>query len=292
MADAHLSEPSAVHGIVTDSSSQITDELTERFGVEVVPLIVTIDGTEYLEGVQLDADDFYAHFAGGRTPEVSTSQPSPGAFGETYRRLADRGCTEIWSVHIAEAMSGTVGAARLAARDAAVPVHVVDTGSASFGVSICVWATAVALGRGGNVDDVRRRIDGLVARLGTAFMVGVPQLTERGGRIAELDLDGGDIPVLAMHAGQVEVLDRVSTVEDTVDVMSTYARSWLEREPGGVTVAIGTADEPSRDLSERLDVALRGIDGIDDVIHYRVGPSVGAHTGPGTFGLFVFPTIR
>lgn len=287
-----MSPPSRVPGIVTDSSSQITADLVERFGIAVVPLVVTVDGIEYLEREQLDADGFYAHFEHGQRPEVSTSQPSPGSFGEAYGRLVDRGCTEIWSLHIAEAMSGTVGAARLAARDASVPVHVVDTGSASFGVAVCVWATAVALRRGANDDDVRRRVDGLVARLGTAFMVGVPHLTERGGRATGIDLEGDGVPVVAMNAGRVEVLDRVSTVEDTVDVMSTYARSWIEREPAGITVAIGTADAPSRPLADRLDRALRGLTGVDDVIHYRVGPSVGAHTGPGTFGLFVFPTIR
>jgi DegV family protein with EDD domain len=281
-----------VHGIVTDSSSQITADLVERFEIAVVPLVVTIDGTEHLEGVELDADGFYASFDDGHAPEISTSQPSPGAFAAAYQRLADRGCTEIWSIHIAETMSGTVGAARLAALDAAVPVHVVDTGSASFGVSVCVWAAAVALGRGGDHDDVRRRITGLVDRLGTAFMVGVPKLTERGGRAVGVELEGDGIPVLAMNAGDLQVLDRVSTVEDTIDVMSTYARSWLEREPGGITVAIGTADEPSRPLAERLHVALAGLPGVDAVIHYRIGPSVGAHTGPGTFGLFVFPTIR
>jgi DegV family protein with EDD domain len=280
------------YGIVTDSNSQITPDLVDRFGVEVVPLVVTIDDRDHFEGVDLDADGFYAAFDGGASPEIRTSQPSPGAFAEAYRRLADRGCTEIWSIHIAEAMSGTVGAARLGAREVSVPVHVVDTGSASFGVSVCVWATGVALARGADADDVRRRVEGLVARLGTAFMVGVPLLTERGGRAADLDFDGDGIPVLAMHAGDLQILDRVSTVEDTIDVMSAYAASWIEREPAGITVAIGTADAPSRPLSDRLEAALAGLPGIDDVVHYRVGPSVGAHTGPGTFGLFVFPTIR
>lgn len=281
-----------MYGLVTDSTSQITDDLVARHAIEVVPLVVTIDGVDHLERTELDADAFYAHFADGRVPEITTSQPSPGAFTEAYRRLADRGCTEIWSIHIAEAMSGTVGAARLAAHDSAVPVHVVDTGSASFGVSICVWAAAVALDRGADPDDVRRRVEGLVARIGTAFMVGIPHLTERGGRAPGVDLDRDGVPILVMNGGQVEVLDRVTTVEDTIDVMSTYARSWLEREPAGITVAIGTADAPSRPLGDRLDAALHDVPGIDAVLHYRVGPSVGAHTGPGTFGLFVFPTIR
>ena len=94
--------------------------------------------------------------------------------------------------------------------------------------------------------------------------------------------------MLVMSNGELEILDRVTTIEDTIDVMSTYAAGWGE----GVTVAIGTSDESSRTLADRLETALNDIDGIDGIVHYRIGPSVGAHTGPGTFGLFVFPTIK
>jgi DegV family protein with EDD domain len=275
-------------GIVTDSNSQITEGLVARFAVEVVPMTVTIDGDDHEEGVDLDADGFYACFDGGAVHEVTTSQPSPGRFAVAYRRLADRGCTEIVSIHIAEAMSGTVTSATIAAREAPVPVHVIDTGSASFGVAVCVWAAGVAVGRGALVDDIRRRIDHLVPRIGTVFMVGVPHLTERGGRAEGVDLDGDGIPVLAMSGGTLEVLERVSTVEDAIDVMSTYAAGWGD----GVTVAIGTADAPSRALADGLTAALADLPGVDAVVQYRIGPSVGAHTGPGTFGLFVFPTIR
>lgn len=275
-------------GLVTDSSSQITTELLDRFDVEVVPMTITVDGTEHLEGVDLDADGFYALFADGRRPEISTSQPSPGQFVEVYQHMANEGWDQIVSLHISETMSGTVGSAVLAARTAPVPVEVIDTGSASFGVAVCAWAAGVAIERNGNVDDIRRRIEQLVPRIHTAFMVGVPLLTERSGRASDVDLADGGIPVLGMTGGNLEVIDRVTTTADTIDVMSTYAAGW----GSGVTVAVGTADEPSRSLADRLVAALTDLDAIDGVMHYRIGPSVGAHTGPGTFGLFVFPTIR
>jgi DegV family protein with EDD domain len=285
-------------GIVTDSSSQITLNLVERFEVEVVPMTVTIDGIDHLEGVDLDADMFYAAFEGGAnvgarhqpsSPEISTSQPSPGRFAECYERLAERGVEQIVSLHLSASMSGTVDSARLAAAASPVDVTVIDTGSASFGVAVCVWAAGVAIDRGANVDDIRRRVAALVPRIATAFMVGVPMLTERGGRAPGVDLDDDDgIAVLAMAGGALEVIERVTTVDDATDAMATYARAWGD----GVTVAIGTSDHASAPLAERLERALTGLDGIDQVIHYRIGPSVGAHTGPGTFGLFVYPTIR
>ena len=275
-------------GIVTDSSSQITADLLDRFEIEVVPLTVTIDGTDHLEGVDLDADAFYAAFDAPTAPVISTSQPSPGQFAESYARVAERGVDHIVSLHLSSTMSGTVDSARVAASTAPVEVTVIDTGSASFGVSVCVWATGVAIDRGANVDDIERRVANLVPRIATSFMVGVPLLTERGGRAADVDLTEDGLAVLGMANGKLEVLERVTTIDDTVDVMSTYATSWGD----GMTVAIGTADDPSRRLSDRLERALTGLDAVDDVIHYRIGPSVGAHTGPGTFGLFVFPTIR
>jgi DegV family protein with EDD domain len=284
-----------VIGIVTDSSSQITPGLTAEFGVEVVPLTVTIDGEEFHEGVDLDADGFYDRYADrrrrtGAAPVIVTSQPSPGQFSMAYRRLAERGCDEIVSIHISAEMSGTSASASIAARTAGVPVDVIDTGSASFGVSACVWAAGAAIASGAGAVDVRAAVVELVPRIGTAFMIGVPLLADRGGRAADIVLDGDGVPVLAMSGGRLDVLGRVATVEDTIDVMSTYAVGWSERVGGPVTVAVGVADAPSRPLVERLTASLSGLASVTGMIEYRVGPSVAAHTGPGTFGLFVFPT--
>ena len=46
-------------GLCTDSNAQLPAELVDRYGVEVVPLTVTLDGDDFLEGVNLDADGFY-----------------------------------------------------------------------------------------------------------------------------------------------------------------------------------------------------------------------------------------
>ena len=73
-------------GLAIDSNSQIPAELIDKYDVEVVPISVSVDGVDYQEGVDLDADGFYALF-GEDAPEVTTSQPSPGAFIEAYERL-------------------------------------------------------------------------------------------------------------------------------------------------------------------------------------------------------------
>ena len=174
-------------GIVVDSNSQLPDSLAERYGIEVVPLTVTVDGVEHIEGVGLTHQAFYAAWDGSEAPTITTSQPSPGQFVEAYKRLIEQGCTEILSVHITEAMSGTLNSARVAAQMVDVPVRLVDSGTASFGISCCAWAAAEAIADAADVESAALIAEKRAGALGTAFIVGVPQWIERSGRAGVVD---------------------------------------------------------------------------------------------------------
>ena len=278
-------------GLVVDSSSQIPAELADRFGIAVVPLTVTIDCVERREGVDITADEFYAAWADGRTPEVSTSQPSPGAFVSVYERLIADGATEILSVHVTAAMSGTLNSARIAADSVSVTVRLVDSGTASFGISCCAWAAAEALESGAAIDEAAAIAEQRAGQLGTVFMVGVPALTERSGRadgIGVADAASEGIPVLSMAGGKMEVLATVRTVEAAVAAMTDYAVSWAPSSAAGLRTAVGTSDTSSFVVGTALTSAMGEQHTIADIVQYRIGPSIGAHTGPGTCGLFVF----
>ena len=66
------------------------------------------------------------------------------------------------------------------------------------------------------------------------------------------------------------------------------ALAWSPSDADGLRIAIGTSDATSRPMSLALTDAVTGDPAVADVVQYRIGPSVGAHTGPGTSGLFVF----
>ncbi len=282
-------------GLVVDSSSQMPADLAARLGVVIVPLTVTIDGAEHLEGVDLDADGFYEHWRDDHTPAVTTSQPAPGAFVAAYERLRASGARSILSVHIAETMSGTINSASLAARSIDVPVRIVDSGTASFGVSCCAWAAADAIAGGADLEEAAEAALARAASLRTSFVVGVPQLTERSGRAEGVDVAAAavhGVPVLAMSGGDLVVLDTVRDLDAAVDAMVADALAWPARSPAppidGLRIAIGTSDESSRPVSTALTDRLTGHPAVAEVVQYRIGPSVGAHTGPGTAGLFCF----
>lgn len=274
-------------GLCTDSNAQLPRSLIERFDVEVVPITLTIDDQEYLEGVDLDADAFYAMFEAGRRPTVTTSQPSPGQFGLAYEQLVARGCTEILSIHVAAAMSGTLNAARLGARGFDVPVRLVDSGTASFGIGCCVWAAGDAIAAGATLDQAAAVAEALAPSIGNVFVVGALDLLQMhghaGASVAAAGHDG--IPVLALRDGQVQVIRRVGTATEAVEAMAVAASGWGER----LKVAIGVGDPETRPLADALQCAITQHSSVDEVVRYRIGPSVIAHTGLGTTGCFMFP---
>ena len=137
-------------GLCTDSHALLPPLLVARFGIEVVPMTVRLGDDEFLEGVDLGHDELAARLAGGSPPCVSVAAPSPGQFALAFERLAERGATEILSVHSVHAgkACGTTASARLAAKHSPVPVRLVETAASGFGHGCCVWAAAQAVARG------------------------------------------------------------------------------------------------------------------------------------------------
>jgi DegV family protein with EDD domain len=270
-------------GICTDSNSQLPASLAERYGIEVVPLTVTVDHVDHLEGIDLGADAFYSHFAHGHCPVVATSQPSPGQFVVAYDDLIARGCTEILSIHVSAAVSGTINAARLAAHSVPLPVRLVDSGTASFGISCCVWAAAAAVADGATIDEAAAIAEGLAPKIGNVFVVGALDHLHAGGRATALGGDG--LPVLSLRGGTVEVVERVASALEAVNAMARYAIGWGDQ----LRVAVGHSDAATEPLADAIEAAVGEAASVTEVVRYRVGPSVGAHTGPGTAGCFMFP---
>ena len=271
-------------GICTDSSAQLPAALAQRYGIEVVPLTVTIDDVDYLDGVDLTADGFYEKYAHGVCPVVSTSQPSPGQFAVAYEDLVARGCTEILSIHVTSSLSGTINAARLAAHSVPMPVRLVDSGTASFGVSCCVWAAAAAVADGATLDGAALIAEQLASTIGNVFVAGALDSLHRGGRAGGM-LGGEGVAVMSLRDGKLEVVQQAATALDAVNAMASYTLTWGDR----LRVAIGHSDAATAPCADALEEALSEAAGIVDVVRYRIGPSIGAHTGPGTVGCFMFP---
>jgi len=272
-----------VIALVTDSNSQIPPELRDRFGVRVVPLTIVLGGEPFKEGVDLTTNGFYERLAAGA--EVSTAAPSPGDVLRTYEEAAATGATEILSVHIGSNISATVNSVRVAAGGSPVPVEVVDTGTASFAVACCVWAAGDALAAGADLGHAADAARAAAGRVGNVFVVGALDLARRGGRLPAQVAAGNGIPVLALAGGLMQPVARVHDVDAAVEAMTGYVRTTA----GGVPQRVGVGAALAPELEAAFTNRLRELVEVAELVRYELGPSVGAHTGPGTVGACFFP---
>lgn len=268
-------------GICCDSGAQLPPALASAHGIEVAPLTVTVDGVDHLE-TALDPDAFWAHFADGHVPELTTAAPSPGQIAEHHRRLVERGATAIVSVHTGSAISSTFNAARLAAEASPVPVELVDTGSASFVVGSATLAAAEAAAAGAAAPDAADAARSVAARCGNVFIVGGLDLARAGGRLAETEGRAAPaaVPVLRLIGSEMTPIGDAGSTDRAAEVMAAEILASGDR----LRVGIATADASSVPIATRLREILADARADVDLIDYRVGPSIGAHTGPGTAG--------
>ncbi|GLX06344.1 DegV family protein [Microbispora sp. NBRC 16548] len=280
-----MSPPVAV---VTDSTAYLGAEATGRWNITVVPVQVILGDREIDDVTPFDAG-LLAHALKGRSPIV-TSRPAPERFADAYRRAAANGAAAIVSVHLSGALSGTADSARLAAREAPVPVEVVDSGSIAMGLGFAVLAAAraaVAGAAAAEVADVARR---RAAAASTFFYVETLDYLRHGGRIGRVtNLLGSALsikPLLRMADGEIGVLEKVRTGSRALARLEDLAVEAAGDRPVDVAVqhlmAAERAEALTKGLTARLPRLVR-------MWVAEVGPVLGAHVGPGMLGVTVAP---
>jgi DAK2 domain fusion protein YloV len=130
-ARGHLTLARRPVGIVTDSASDLPEEIVRAHGIKVVPLVLVRGEENLLDGVDISAGEFHqALREQGDLP--TTSQPPPGAFVDAYALAAEE-AEEVVGIMVGSNLSGTLASAKAAALhfDGA-PVHLVDSLGASL----------------------------------------------------------------------------------------------------------------------------------------------------------------
>ena len=261
-------------GICTDSSALLPADVADRFGVEVVPIAVTLDGQLFDERDR-PLEDFYERL--DRGAEVTTSQPSPGDFADAYAGLAARGARTVLSIHLDARVSGTSTAAEIAATEASIPVSVVDTKTVSFGVGACVREAAAAIETGASTEA------GAAAaiRLGAAMRNAFVARSGPGGRVP----GASGWAVLTFVDGATQPVAACRSADEAIEVMAE--RVHASEEP--FRAAVGHAGTLVKREADVLADALASSPRAVEIERYRVGAPVGAHTGGASFGVFWWP---
>ena len=170
--------------VVTDSTSDLPPDLAATYGIRVVPLNVRFGLDSYLDGVTMQADEFYRRLeSSDELP--TTSQPSVISFADTYRELgADYDA--IVSVHLSSKLSATHTAAvqgRNELGGEGPRIEVVDTLQASMALGWVAVGVAQAINGGATLEEAVALAHSLSARAKFIGLVETLEYLHKGGRI-------------------------------------------------------------------------------------------------------------
>lgn len=273
--------------IVTDSTACLPPQLTEKLGVTVAQIQVRI-GDWVDDEARVPVPKLVDALRGQL--DVATAPPDPGAFFWTYSDAAASGAEAIVSLHVSTGLSRTVEAARQAAAQVRVPVHVVDTQTCGMSLGYAVVAAATTAAAGGDADRVLSAARHSVRRSTELIYVDTLEYLQRGGRIGKAAALLGSAlsmkPLLTVADGQITPLDKVLGAERALRKLIDVAAKRAGKD--AVDIAVEHFDAADR-ATTVLDQLRAKLPNVRRFLVTQVSSAIGAHVGPGAVGVTVSP---
>lgn len=274
--------------VVTDGGCDLIDAM--GIGPPSAPLSLSF-GDEQFASDELSPTQFYEKLQHSPHHPV-TSQPSPEDVADLYRRLSDK---PIFGVHISSGLSGTLNAARQAAKE--VPeaeVHLHDSKTLSIGLAFQVYAACEAARRGETLQVARDWVERVQRSTHLLFTIDTLEYLQRGGRIGRVQAVLGSLlnlkPLVHVDqdTGTYVGVGRARTFGKAVTAMVRKAEAYM---PEGAPLRVGVAYGDNAGEADDLLDQLRDRRTLHWAGTTPVGPTLAVHTGPRTLGVCVAPGV-
>ncbi|MBB1155207.1 MULTISPECIES: DegV family protein [Amycolatopsis] len=277
---------SAHIAVVTDSTSCLPEQLAAQWRISVVQVQLHV-GDQTDDEHRFDRSELIQTMKSGAA--VTTSPPDPGAFFWSYQDAASAGASAIVSLHISGRLSQTVEAAREAAQQVRIPVHILDSGTASMSLGYAAVSAARVAGAGGQLERVLDAAERRVRSSTELIYVDTLEYLRRSGRIGAAQSMLGSAfaikPLLTVRNGEVGPLARVPGTKRAMNRLVDLAVQAAGDQPVDLAVTRFGSDESEvvRRLRERVP-------GAGEIVVGDASTVIGAHVGPGALSITVSPS--
>lgn len=275
--------------VVTDSTCYLPAGVAQKMEITVVPVQVIVAGTPYDETE--DAQAQRVSEALRTWQPVTTSRPSPERFARAIEDATSAGAFGVVIATLSAAMSATYESALIAAKEAMIPVRVVDTRTVAMALGFAVLSGARVAKAGGDLDQVADAIADVASASHVYFYVDTMEYLRRGGRVSATRAAVGQAlqvkPILTVDDGSVVMCDKVRTAGKALARLQELACAVADQDPAPrFAVQHLAAPERAAALADDLRVKYPSA----EIIECPVGGVVGAHVGPGMVAVVVSPT--
>lgn len=284
--------------IITESTTDLSQELIDELGLVVIPMTFKSDDKEYInypDGRELSNKDFYE--AERKGVQFTTAQVTPNDFANVFRTYLDMG-KDVLAICFSSGLSGTVNSAHLAIEDLKDEykdrkILMVDSLCASMGEGLLAYYASKNREKGMSILDNHDAIENMKLKLAHWFTVSDIDFLKRGGRLSNASAFVAKAlrinPVLHVDneghlVSRFKKIGRKSAIKEILNQMLDTIDVTIKQT---IFISHGDCEEDAQYLASLVK---KEIDA--DVIIGEIGPVIGAHSGPGTLALFFIASHR
>ena len=278
--------------VITDSSAFLQAETLRKEDLFVLDIPVTIDGQEYVEGVNLTAQEFYEKMASA-SELPKTSQPSIAKLDEILSSLKDKGYTHALGLFLSSGISGFYQNIQYMKDEyEGLTIAFPDTRITSAPLGYMVESVFKWAEQGDNFESVLDKLAEQIENTSAFIMVDDLDHLVKGGRLSNGAAILGNLlsikPILYFNdQGVIEVYEKVRTEKKATKRLVEIVKESTANGNYQITVIHGNAPQKAADLRQLL------IDGgvATDVSIATFGSVIGTHLGEGSIALGYTPII-
>lgn len=272
--------------IVVESGADVTDELSERYGIVRVPMHVTM-GDETVDDGSLPPLEIYARcHEMGVMPK--TSGCAPADFSTVYDRIhAEQPDATILHLAYSEATTCSHQSSKIAAEGRDY-VHSMDTRFVSVGQSLIAVEAAkfIEAHPSATVEEIFAFTESVMDRVLLGFVPTDLQFLKAGGRLSNAAFIGAHLlkikPCIEVTGGTFVATKKfrgsmLKASRAFLDHMVSYGE--IDFSHVGLAYSVGLSQE----LRDEMEEYARGL-GFNDVTWTQVGGVISSHCGPTAFG--------
>ena len=275
--------------IISDSTCDLSQELLERYGIDILPLHIILGDKDYEDGRGITPDEIY------RWSDETKQSPKTAAVTvekavQQFQPWLKEDDAEIVAFAISESMSSTANAMRLAAQqlEAENRIFVIDSQNLSTGVGLLVIEAAILARQGLTGAQIVHRMEAIRPKVRASFVVDTLTYLHRGGRCSGAAALVGS--TLKLHPRIVVAGGKMSPEKKYRGRTSRAIQAYVEDMRGDLLKArrdrvFITHSGCSAEDIEWVRQYLADLKLFAEIHITRAGGVISSHCGPGTLGV-------
>ena len=176
--------------ITSDSTTDLSPELREKYNIKIMPLIVSLNDVDHVDGKDITPEMIYENYERNRTLP-KTAAPNPNVCAAFFRQYVEKGY-DIVHFTISSEMSSTYQNSVVAAADFD-NVYVVDSRNLSTGGGLLVIRAAELAASGMRAGMIAEECRRLAPYVDASFVIDSLEFLHKGGRCSTVALLGANL---------------------------------------------------------------------------------------------------